>query len=836
MNEATLKNADPTTTSSNQLNSPQLDPKTAKPTRRAVTDAKQAYGICKSIRDRALNYRIKTAGEVNRRYNADNPYDPEILKRTGQGHRNNFSTNFLGSILDRVIPQLVNPLNKAPLLVHGALPDGHPDGAKKSRTFNEKITACIRAWPEWKDFVNGLAQDIVTFGNSAPSRIDEDWRPRLWRYDEAYLPEGTGQHADKVQIAPYVQKVLMHEFLALVADPEIAKKAGYDIAGCVKTANAATGNQQSGREFTDMEREDSVRELAEMSYSYGGDSQTKTINLFHLLVRDYTGEVDLWTVSQDDGTLIRNVQGLHKQMKDCVTLFTMQTGNRKFYGSKGLGRLLANLHTAIERGRCMGADKQQFSGLPIILTDDPAGTQLKVRFPFMTLPTGATLSQEAVVFDYKGFLEMDNKLVQIAESIAGAFIPPNVDNEKGSNTKIEAAQKAERDIAVRQGVLVRFTGQATELCDMMKRAICSPLNIREAFRAWEQNKAKRASGVKVVVRSVWKWLKESFGNRPEIQPEADSGVGDPEAVSVLVEMLEAGIMPDEIAALALTLSTENNAEAGQERDNQVLQYISLNKTSPYIDQQKAAKTEAELVCGKDIAQELLIPADDPNIKNAAIRQQTIESSEMLDGNAMPVVGSDAHALHRQNLAGTLDGIVTGLQQTPTAEMVQAASLMCNHYMEHLGADVALQANPAQKQKEEGAIKEYMGIVKKADAALKVAAELQARHGIPGQPGAQPPPNPEQAAQEHQQTRDTIMAKHEVDMRAREADQRDRELALKESEHAHKKEVDAVQLQQANVGMLASAAADAQKADLEHAKLDATKEVAKAAAKAAPKAE
>lgn len=820
--------------SGSQLNPPMVDGR-GQPTQRAITDAKQIYGIAKSIKDRALLQRLKTGALIAKRYNSDHPYPPQDLTRTGQSHRNNFSTNFLGSIIDRVVPQITDPVRKAPLLVHSTLDPDYPEGAKKARKFNEVCTNAIRAWPEWGDLLNGIAQDVVLYGNAAPARLSKDWRPVLFRYDETFIPEGTAQHAAKVQVACYAQKILMHDFLALMKDPEIAKRAGYDIQGCQKAANATVGTNQTSKQYTPIELEDALREQSPLGFSYGVDNQTKTVNVFYGLVHDYSGEVDLWMVDQNDGTKLQCVQGLHDKPEDALTLFTMQTGNRKYYGSKGLGRMLHDISLAIERGRCMGLDKQQMAGLPIIKTGDVTGFQAKFRFPWVLVPAETEALDGTVTFEWESFDQMDQKLVAIAESIAGAFIPPNVEQNASSKTKIEAAQKAERDLAVRQGVLMRFATQATELCDMMKRAIFSPLNIREAFRAWQQNQAKKQEGKKLIKRTVWAWLKEAFGKLIEgkqIEPEAEASAADPEAVSAIIELLDDGLTPDEIAELAISKSLENNAEEGAQQDQQILQYVVANKgVNPYIDQQKLAELEAEKTLGPDLAQELVIPTPDPVIKAEQTRMQLVENGEMLSGTAMPVSGRDNHAMHRATLAPALDGIITNIAQHPSPEMVNAAQLMAQHYQMHLDMDAALKANLAQKQQEEQGLRQYEQIIRRAQTALQVAQKLQAEH--PLAPNGQPAPeDPEQAGLDHERARDTLVAAG--DMKLRQGDQalRARELALKEQQHAHQVQKDSLQLQQHNVGVIANTAKDAAHLSLEEKKLEAQKEIAAEAAKAA----
>jgi len=802
-------------TGDQQLNPPNISPATGKPTSRAINNCKQAYGIAKSLRDRAIDGRLRTAAFIGKAYNGDPPFFARDLTRTGQGWRNNFSTNFLASIIDRVKPQLTEPLEVADLLCQKALPPGHPEGVKKSRKFNEVCTKTIRAWVEWKDFLSGLAQEVVTHGNAVATKLGEDWRPRMWRYDEVFLPEGTGQHASKVQVCAFRQPFLMHEFMDLFRDRMIAERAGYNYAGCIKTANTAGGFNNT--EQTPLEEQDAIRELSPLGYSYATENQTRQVRCFHVLVRDYTGEIDLWTTSEDDGTEVRQAKNVHGSMPECMTLFTMQAGNRKFYGSKGLGRLLTNLHVAIERGRNFTADKINFAGFPVLKSDDPTAVQLQLRYPFMVAPTGTDVLVENFQINWEASEGLDNKLVGIAESIAGAFIPPNVDQSGSSKTKIEAAQKAERDIAVRQGVLTRFTNQAKELVDMMVRGMFSPLVLREGKRAYEEKKRKMSAKIVVVIQQAWKLLKKAFGKTPGVEPIMETSIADEAAVQAVVELMDSGLTIEEIAMLAVVPSGASNENEGAAKDQATLQFIAANKINPRIDQNKATQMEARIVLGEARATELVIPDEDTNVRDAAIRQQTIELSEMLDGNPMPVVGFDNHAIHRQALAPNLDGMVQAIAQNPQPELIGGAKLCLQHYDMHIQMDPMLL--PEQKKQEEDVIRGWFQIVTKAEQALqKAQADAQAQMAAGGQPGAgagaQPVAPGSPGLPPEQQTEAGYLG-----LEAKKADQKDRELSIEEAKLGHQVNKDALQIQQENMRILAKAAEGSKAQGLEEAKID-----------------
>lgn len=707
--------------SQSQLNSPKLDEKTGKPTQRAVANAKQAHSICKAIYDRAKEGRISTAGVILEKYNGASPYLSKDLRATGQDWRNNFSTNFLASIIDRVKPQLLDPIMNAPMLTRSTLPDYVQDSSKKSRIFGNAITQTIRGWSGWHDFCSMLAQENVLFGVATPAWIDkEDWRPRLFRFDEAYLPEGTGQHAAKVQVAPFTQSILLHDFIRLIDDKDVATIAGYNVAGCIKAANAA--GSMSDKEINAMTEQDNLREGGQLSDTYA-NNQTRMVELYHLLVREYNGKIDLWTVTQKEGHEVRHLEGIYDSMEEALTLFTLQTGNTKFYGSKGLGRLLCNLHIAIERGRCLAKDQEYLSGLSVLSGDskDFNSFQPTVKHPFIMVDKNFKIEKTGVQFNANDWLLIDNKLVQLAESIAGAFIPPNIENNSGSNTKIEAAQRAERDMAVRKGVLGRFITQFYDLSGTMQRKICSKTNMKEALRVYKDNTAKEKGGVHAISRKVWKLVDGIADDLSTLfAQELEVKVADQDAVDCIVSMLVQGLQLVEIAQLALSSATPKEEIDQDGGDAATLDFISANMQNPLLNQAEAFKVSGEITMGKDRMKQLLIEEEDPTVMSIGQRQQLIELGMMQGGQPMPVAPTDFHRIHRQVIIGHFEPVMQAVATQPTPELIKAADLTIAHYVAHLQVDAF--TNPEEKKQEMAQMTEWQQVSDKAKQILEAQAQ------------------------------------------------------------------------------------------------------------------
>lgn len=773
-----------------QLNPPNLSDK-GKPQRRAVQDSKQAWQIAKRLRDTGNKTRVARNAEISRRYNGSVPFPKQALIRSGQTWRNNFSTLFLASVIDRIRPVFQDHIQRSKYLTLASLPSSFENANRKSMVFREKITRCIRSWESWDDLVSIITQEDVLIGYATPARLDDDWRVRMFRSDEIFFPDGTGQDASRVPYFAVEQELLIHEFVDLINNEKAAQIAGYDLKYCAEIVNELFGEPEQ-EDKSEIEMTDKAREGVSSSY---GD-ETKTIELGHLVVREYDGEVDLWTFDMKKGRLIRYKKGLHKDMCEATTLFTLQTGNTKLYGSKGAGRSLVNVATAIERGRCLGADQMYLSGLLVVQCDeaDFNTVQPVVRHPFIVLPKGVTVVASSIQYDATAAAAQEAKLVEIAETIVGAFIPSQVTQDNATpTTKIKDAQKVAREESIKQGVLSRFFRQFAKLVEGKQRKICSPRNLREAQRVFKHRKAKEEKGIKVVAKKVIDWIGtvvDPEKRASNIEAAYESKIADREAVECIVEMLQEGLSIEEIACLALSPATETLDRESAENDNATSQWLQIAAQTPFIDHKEALVLGAEIAgVSEDRLNRVMLPeTNDPNIEAEQSREQVQEWLAIMAGEQQFVSGRDNHAIHKQVLVERMqpliESIEASLAATPeapgastTPELIGASRAGIAHYREHLGADIL--ANKDDAKKEDQLLQQWEQILDAAEKGLAKAAELAARAGAPvsgtpvpvnGQPITTMDP-----AQDTQDMKDAA----DIMLRAREADQRDRELSLQE---------------------------------------------------------
>lgn len=735
----------------NGLNSPDVDEETGEVQNRAVSDYKQAHAICKRQYDKAEDGRLKVAAMIADKYAGSAPFRQSDLSKIGEDWRNNFSTNPLASVVDRSTPQLKDPIKEADTLTFSSLPPQRQDAAEKTRKFRVRVTSLVRAWSAWEDFIDQITQDNYLYGNTAPGWIDDDWRPRAWRYNEVFLPEGTSQHASQTQFAVFRQPMLLHDFLKRIEDKETSEDAGYDWDGCVKAANEAGGLRNQGNDLSHFEQVDLMREGSLLGHTY--DGETKVVWMFHLLVREYDGGVSIWTTSQKGGHAIRKQENVFETMEDACTLFSLQAGNNRLYGSKGAGRMLTNLHIALDRLRCQNADLGYVAGMPIMYVKSKGinSVQTHVRTPFMFVEGDVEMLKGMVTFDAQTADYLDDKMMKLMEAVAGSFIPPNLDNEGAANTKIEAAQDASAKLAVRNGVLGRFFRQFGDLMSSMQRKIFSKENLKEGLRIFQEQQEDQLEGKQIISQKLYDLLDGIVDYLDEeFQPMPKSKLCDPEAVEAIVDLLNDELTIQDIAELALSPAGNSDQDDPTEQDQKVSAFIGaikggegpLASLGGYYDSQECATMIGKIQVGEDIAQQLALKKPDPSDQARNTREELQEFHAIaMEGDPLPPPASDDnHAVRRLVLASKLQPIIQTLGVSPTQQLLSVAQNTVQHYELHLQADVqAKQITPEQLQSEKQAVDMMQDTIKKAEQMLAAMAKKAAAAGVQGGPGSIPAP-------------------------------------------------------------------------------------------------
>jgi hypothetical protein len=729
---------------------------TGKVKNKPLSNARQAHSVYMRFeRDNiARSLRNKV---ISDKYNLMPPYNQHELDASGQGWRANFHTGFIGSINDRITPRLTDTVHSMRYLTMSKIPLAWEDSDSKTIIFRQHITNTIRAWIGWNDFIDQLASEVGYFGYSAAIQTGQyDWRPKTFRQDEMYFDEHSRQHAAELPVFAVRKSYFVHQLVDMISDDETTEEIGYRVQNIAAAIRAATAPVL--RPNVDLRLLSDIVREGTLYYSY--HRSVRMIETVHMFASDYDAQgIDHWWFNRkmdapgrsasriDDGDSEEDdndpILFLHETydgmaMEDFITLFTFQAGNNRLFGSKGIGRMLANLDTAINRVRMSTIDSIFISQMLVGKVDEAtmARIQPTVRFPFMWLPEGPEILAQQFQIQVDSFLQLDNQLKQMAEVIAGAYLPDQtqLQNQMPETATAEAID-AQREEEVKAGTLNRWWRQVTEMIQCMQKRLCNTTNLNLAVDIFKKQQAAQIAGKPMVPSQVYELMMAVDGDLQELyEPMPKLGRGDPDAVDMLLKMMEQGLTPAEILVASHTRSTEpaqiNNAEETA-KYAQWFQGMKMIQSANW-DWPKAEEILAVDQIGAARTKELYIGDQGQQTQTEQARQQMLETGAMMGGDQVPVSPRDDHMAH---LGVALPKIGTQLQAmkaTPPATIGPDELPSIGRQIDHAKAHAAgleVQGNkvpPKAMQQIQAQIKDFvtqMSLI--GDARIKDIALAQA---------------------------------------------------------------------------------------------------------------
>lgn len=666
------------------INAPAID-KEGKPERFAFTDAKQAFSICTSLEasNRATD-RVNT--QIAERYNGAPPFKASKLRSAGQSHRSNIHTGYLCSIIDRKVLDFPSVIENARTLTNASLPRNWSDGAHKADIYRAALTRTIRSWPEWRDFLQGTAMENVLYGYACVAWTDRfDWRPELFIQGTFYVPDGTLQYSKRCQCIGLKKTFLLHEAVEKLLNIEDASLAGWEVQNMVKAINdAAPERPQSRGNFANMRAwEESIREQTTCaSYANGA----KVIETWDFYAQEIDGSVSQCMVERKSGDELFLQRFRYKTMEDVCQFVSLQVGNRKLKGSKGLGRLLINLAIMCEKTRNLYIDTVAMSQ-NLIFKCTPqqlallqqGGIPLTVSNPFTIIGIEAELLQVQIEAHPDTAIALNNLLNGFGEILAGTVLPGNVygDDSGGDETATKTNIDAQREAQVRAGVLARWAFQMSKIVSSMQRRLGDPETV------------------------------------------------DEEALEFQQQLLDEGLTPQEIVMLSESPAARDLGDIAAIQAQQIAAVAAKYGNSPFIDTKKLVRRDVEQMTSPELADELILTDQETAVTTVEqTRQQLIELGTMIDGiGNIDVSPRDDDEVHMDTLEEKWIEAAKLLAAAPEPGLVSSTRASIVHYGKHIQASKIKGAPPEALAKREEAFRQadgHLKILEKHIADMKAA--------------------------------------------------------------------------------------------------------------------
>lgn len=668
------------------VNSPDLDPRTMKPKRRAISNVQHIFAIISTLEEARRDQNEKN-GRILAKYNAERPFTREELEEHGLGWKSNFSTKPLSTAIDKVSPRLTKAVQVARYLTSSSFPENHPGGKEKTELFRRKITETIRGWDGWVDFLNEVSQENALFGFTSVAWLDEySWRPTHFRQDEFFVPDGTKQNISGVQLWIGKQYLMIHELAAFVENKDAAEAAGWDIDSTVAAINAAAPRSITGggnsNPYTDFRTfEDAIRES---SVSLSLLSGSKTIEIYHLYVPECDGKVSHYIVDGRAKKVLFEKLDQFEQMSDVLALFSFQQANGKLMGSKGIGRELFEIAAAIDRARNEVVDRLQLSGKILIQGEAKQLNRfaLSVMGNAVLIPANYTISQQkAIDPNVEAFALLDRQLVAYMDQIAGGVTPKEFGGERttASEVNLFAAREEEK----RDAILERFLIQVGKMVGTCQRRI------------------------------------------------VDTKTDDEEAKSAREYLLNY-MTQEELTYLAAQPALRTVDDLTDIKAQQLVLFANEKRTDPLFDQAKLQKAATAARIDAEFADDVMIAETDPTVISEQSRQQEMENLLLATGKEVPVSPRDNHQVHIEVLKQVIAAAAEQLGSGDPALMA-SFELALGHWAQHIEVAVASGAKKDEFAEDLRQIREaatQLGQLQATLAAQQQQNELMAQQGIP----------------------------------------------------------------------------------------------------------
>jgi hypothetical protein len=672
------------------INAPQLNPETMKAGQRAISNIEHIFQIISTLEEARREQNEKN-GRIMAKYNAERPFSQTELKDMGLDWMSNFSTKPLAIAIDKVSPRLTRALQTARYLTSAQLPASVPGYKDKSDRFRRKITEVIRGWDNWTDFINEVAQEDAIFGFTSVAWLDEySWRPSHFRQDSFFVPDGTPQNITGLQLWIGKQYLMIHELAAFVLDKDSAEAAGWNIENTVEAINNAKPRSVTGAgntsPYTDFRAyEDAIRES---SVSLSLLSGSKTIEIYHVYVPEYTGKVSHYIVDGRAKKILFQKLDQFDRIPDVLALFSFQQANGKLMGSKGVGRELYELAAAVDRNRNAVVDRLQLSGKILIQGEARQLNRfaLSVVGNAVLIPANYTVAQQGrIEANVDSFLALDAQLVSFMDQIAGGVTPRAFGRER--TTASEVNLFASREEEKRDAILERFLTQMGAMVTTCQRRIINP------------------------------------------QTDDEDAKDAREYLLQFMSQEELDLIASQPALRTVDDWTEMEAQ-------KIALFADAKRADPLYNQEKLQKMGASAVVNAEFAEDVLLPQPDPTVIAEQARQQALENILLERGNPVPVSPRDNHQVHIEVVKALAAATAEQLSQ-PNEQVLAVFEQVLTHWNEHINAAVAAGAPKDQYAEDLRQITESAKQMGELQAVLAASQQAQAGGLPPGAEGMAP---------------------------------------------------------------------------------------------------
>lgn len=670
------------------------------------------------------------------------PYDPAVLKATGQGSRTNLNFGEAQRYLDVAMSSYVDLYSSLERLVSVKLgPKASPENRIEIEdVISEELTATLRGMPEFHTNYLRLCAEFTKHGTSvAYFDTTTDWRFRVCGLNEFQIPRQSVASEEGIEVAVARRDYLLHELYGFIRDEEVAGNLGWDCDEVkrVLLKNATTsGTEHKVNNWEEVQRELKNNDL------YTGYRNT-SVSVVHMWVREFDGSVSFYMFAENGPScFLFREHAKYKCPEQAYILFSYGVGtNGTYHSVRGLGYRIFNHVQVSNRLRCQMVDSAILAG-SVMLQPGSERDLEKLSFtvygPYSVLSPGLELVEKQP--------NDLSKTMQPALSDMSNQLSLNVDLMSTYGPNLNSPYRNELQTEHDISVASRLSGSTLNLFYVSWSRL-----LREVTR-------RICTGRQDI------WTKRFFDR-----------------------CAERGVSKQDIMNLDFTRTTAVRAIGSGSMTNRLLALREINQYAGAFDETGRKQLVRDIVAsrvGHDIADRYIPREQEPRATTQG-KIAFLENMAMRGGEEVPVMSSEPHiehlAAHVAPLQELLSAIQTGEQDLGT--VLPIATVFFAHvagHAEFLAADPNAQAEVAE-------IRQLMQIADEVITNFGRRFQRMQREAAAEATGQEAPQGPTQIElkmAEHRLRMQMAREKAELDMQIKQS-KAEQELAMKDAERAMK---------------------------------------------------
>lgn len=606
-----------------------------------ITDSGKANSLVQSLIEYDATRSIKRT-KVDGMIAGNAPFDPKILKQTGQSHRCNVNFREGEGIINKRNNSFFQLFLDGRTLVEARLRDKATyQGIARfwENIVMEELKDLLEDWDDFSFEMMVVADSMNRHGASFPLWTKRNsWKWKAFKTGEVLFPKNTKASAGYINCACILDVISVADLVKYGKNAQ-AKEIGWNQARIREVIEEALNKKGISTE----EWEELQRDIENNSIAYEA-SVAGEIKVAHLLVMEDEGKISHYIVqrgkTKDD--FIFKQPNAFERIREVFVPFICGIGNGYFHGLKGIGHRIYPSVVINNRFLCRAVDGAMDSASLVVSFKDGTsrkGKTLRIGNQIV-LPPGAALEQHHMEKNLQGVTGIYSLLTQVNQSSVGVKRPGLgvvAQGEKAKHSARGETMQAAEEVELESTDLKLFYQSADRLYSEMCRRIFT---------------SDEADARKFRERCIEKGIPEKLMSEPDRWKfRAPRAVGSGSKVM-------------------RRLDTQEN--------------LSVAPYLPEVGKRHLIEDFLEARGGPEAVQRYFPPYEDDRMPSRSHQMAQIENTLLAMGTGQIVSTDDWHVTHLESHFPFAEQYLDGVFEDNSPEKIAEAMAAVTMFIDHMG--------------------------------------------------------------------------------------------------------------------------------------------------------